>query len=140
KFIAPSALRRMDRFSQMASLAGHLAMSDSQIKPQDPARIATVFGLGYGAIHASFEFEDSVLKFGDASPSPTVFSRSVSNAITSTVATHLKLEGPSFTITSLEATTAGVFAITANLLVSQMADFVLIGLGDEYHPARGYAT
>ena len=108
RFVPKRALRRIDRFNRMALMASFLALEDSGITITDRTRVGIVFGSGYGPLSTTFGFLDSLIEFGDKCASPTLFANSVHNALASQVSISMKIEGPSLTVTSFEATFGAV--------------------------------
>ena len=140
RFVARPALRRMDRFIQMALLSSYLAIEDSGVTLGDRTRIGIIFGSGYGPLQTTFSFLDSLIDFGDKCASPTLFANSVHNSLASHVSILLKVQGPCLTVTCFEQTTFSVMTTAINWLREGTADYVLAGVGDEYCDVRGYAT
>lgn len=140
RFVARPALRRMDRFIQMALLSSFLAVEDSGVIIDDRTRIGIVFGSGYGPLQTTFSFLDSLIDFGDKCASPTLFANSVHNSLASHVSILLKVQGPCLTVTCFELTTFSVMSTAINYLREGTVDYVLAGVGDEYCDVRGYAT
>lgn len=140
RFVARPALRRIDRFIQMALLSSFLAVEDSGVILEDRTRIGIIFGSGYGPLQTTFSFLDSLIDFGDKCASPTLFANSVHNSLASNVSILLKLQGPCLTVTCFEQTTCAVMSTAINWLHDGSADYVLAGVGDEYCDVRGYAT
>src|SRR3972149_4657831 len=140
RFVARPAMRRMDRFIQMALLSSYLAIEDSGVILDDRTRIGIVFGSGYGPLQTTFSFLDSLIDFGDKCASPTLFANSVHNSLASHVSILLKIQGPCLTVTCFEQTTFSVMSTAINWLREGTADYVLAGGGDEYCDVRSYAT
>lgn len=140
RFVARSALRRIDQFIQMALLSSFLAVEDSGVIIEDRRRIGIVFGSGYGPLKTTFSFLDSLIDFGDKCASPTLFANSVHNSLASHVSILLKIQGPCLTVTCFEQTTYSVMSTAINWLENGTVDYVLAGVGDEYCDVRGYAT
>ncbi|MCC6544382.1 MAG: beta-ketoacyl synthase chain length factor [Nitrospirae bacterium] len=140
RFVSRPAMRRMDRFIQMALLSSYLAIEDSGIILDDRTRVGIIFGSGYGPLQTTFSFLDSLIDFGDKCASPTLFANSVHNSLASHVSILLKLQGPCLTVTCFEQTTFSVMSTAINWLRDGTADYVLAGVGDEYCDVRGYAT
>jgi hypothetical protein len=140
KFVQPTSLRRMTRFSQMALLAAHLAVKDSGINLKGTTRAGIVFGSAYGPLQAGFSFLDSLIDGSDSCPSPTSFATSVHNSMASLVSISLQIHGPSLTLSAFDLTCSSVLEIAELWLQTGELDYVLAGLGEEYCDVRGYAT
>ena len=140
RFIPSRASRRMDNFTKMALLSSCLALEDAGLVLEDKTRVGIVFGTGYGPLQTTFGFLDSILDSGDKCASPTLFATSVHNSPASQISIHLKIQGPCQTISCFHRTTANVFLTAQGWLEQEAADFVLVGVGDEYCAVRGYAV
>jgi len=140
RYVARPALRRIDRFNQMALLSSFLAIDDSGIIPEDRERIGIVFGSGYGPLQTTFSFLDSLIDFGDRCASPTLFANSVHNSLASQASILLKIQGPCLTISCFEQTTCSVMSTAISWLREGIVDYVLAGVGDESCDVRSYAT
>ncbi|MFW5870319.1 MAG: beta-ketoacyl synthase N-terminal-like domain-containing protein [Candidatus Sumerlaeota bacterium] len=139
-FVKPRSLRRLDRFTRMALLASYLAREDCDVEwPGDSTRVGLVFGSGHGPLETTFAFQDSLIESGDQCASPTAFANSVHNSQASQVAISMGIQGPCQTVTTQGQTPAGALGIASSWLRREMVDYVLVGLGDEYDPLRGYA-
>ncbi len=138
KYIPKASLRRLDNFSKMAILASSKAIEDSEIYFENKTKIGIIIGSAYGPFQTTFQFLDSIIDFGDKCASPTLFATSVHNSIASQISIINKIEGPCHTITCFENSAVSAFLTARNWLLNGIADFVLLGIGDEYHPVRGY--
>jgi len=132
--------RRMEPFVQMGVLACHRALRDAAISVSADKRIGIVFGSAYGCMNASFSFQDSIIDYGDACPSPTHFVNSVNNTPASQISMSLDIQGPCISVSCFEMTTASVMQCAWNLLETDMADVVLACIGEENGDIRQYAT
>ncbi len=139
-YLSARARRRMEPFAQMAVLACCLALNDAGVDSWGNKRIGIVFGSAYGSLNASFAFQDSIIDYGDECPSPIQFVNSVHNSMLSEVSIALKIKGPCTTVTCFEMTTALVMQTARDLLVTDMADLVIAGIGEENTEVRKYAT
>lgn len=140
RFMPKRSLRRLDKFVRLALLASFLAVEDSGLELPDRARVGVVFGTGYGPLGTTFEFQDTIINDGDKCASPTAFAGSVHNAPASQTAIALGLEGPCQTLTTFGHTAEGVLQTAEAWLREGLADLVLAGLGDEFHPVGAYAA
>ncbi len=139
RFVPRRALRRLDSFTRMALLSSFLALEDAGLIIEDKTRIGVVFGTGHGPLKTTFQYQDKIIDDGDAGASPTLFANSVHNALASQVSIFTGIEGPCLTITSFELTATEVLTTAAAWLQRGTVDHVLLGVGDEYCAALGYA-
>ncbi|MEO5357879.1 MAG: beta-ketoacyl synthase chain length factor [Nitrospirae bacterium YQR-1] len=139
-YISPALLRRIDPLAQKALLCSILALKDAGIVDDTNKNIGIVTGTGYGCLNASFNFQDSLIDYGDSAPSPTDFINSVHNSICAQISIALKITGPVTTISSFELTTAQVIETAAAWLKQDSCDYVFACIGDENHMLRNYAT
>jgi 3-oxoacyl-[acyl-carrier-protein] synthase II len=141
RFVPRASLRRIDHFSQMALLAANLAIEDSTTPlPKDTSRIGIIFGSAYGPAFTTLRFLDGVIDFGDNCGSPTLFTNSVHNSLASLVSMSLHILGPSLTVTCFHQTARAIFETAELWLDNEVVDRVLLGLGDENCPVRGYSV
>jgi 3-oxoacyl-[acyl-carrier-protein] synthase II len=140
RFLPRTALRRIDRLSQMSLLSSFLAIEDSGLALEDRTRVGIVFGSGYGPVQSTLDFHYSLIDCDDLLASPTMFANSVHNALTSQATISLKINGPCLTVTSFEQTAHSVFSTAMGWLSGGQVDYVLCGVGDEYCALRGYVT
>lgn len=140
RFMQPRRLRRIDPFLRMALLAAHLAIEDSQLELPQKHRVGVLMGSGHGPLGNTFGFQDSVIDYGEKCGSPLLFANSVHNALSAQISIALGLTGPGHTITAFNSTTTEMFRAAGCWLESQMADYVLVGAGEEVHPVGQYVT
>ncbi len=139
-YVPRRSLRRLDRFTRMAMLASYMAREDCDVDwPEDSSRVGLVFGSGHGPQETTFAFQDTLIDSGDKCASPTAFANSVHNSQASQVAISMGIQGPCQTVTSHGQTLAGALGMASSWLQRDQVDLVLLGLGDEYDPLRGYA-
>ncbi len=139
-FVPRRSLRRLDRFTRIAMQASYMAREDCDVDwPEDTSRVGLVFGSGHGPQETTFAFQDTLIDSGDKCASPTAFANSVHNSQASQVAISMGIQGPCQTVTSHGQTLAGALGMAASWLQRDQVDLVLLGLGDEYDPLRGYA-
>jgi hypothetical protein len=140
EYLPVRARRRMELFTQKGIWACHLALKDAGIDAPANKRIGIVFGSAYGCANASFAFQDSVIEYGDACPSPTHFVNSVHNTPVSQMSLSLNIQGPCATVSCFEMTTASVIQTAWDFLAMDMADVVVAAIGEEDGEIRQYAT
>ncbi len=137
-YLPKRALRRIDHYSRMALLGAFLALEDAGELESDRKRMGVIIATGYGALHTSFDFMDSVIDFGDPLASPTLFSNSVHNAAAAHVSIFLKATGPSLTVSQFEMSIPSALISAVSWLEQGRVDSVLFGGVDEYCDVLGY--
>lgn len=142
KFISRFSLRRLDKFSKSALLSVNLAIENakSMLSPDQlqPENMNIVFGTAYGPFTNTFGFLDSIIEFGDKCASPTMFASSVHNSLASQVSIAIKITGFAQTITCFHQTLITTLQTAEALLKSSPNSNILLGVGDEWMPVRGY--
>ncbi len=125
-------IRRADRFSKMAVLAGCDAMEDSGIVFDDkPSSVGIIVAASFGPHVTTFRFLDDILDYGDANVSPTVFSHSVHNAAASYIAYVLGTRGPTLTLTQFSFPFHQAIILAESWLNEGRCEYVLVGTVDE---------
>ena len=137
-YINPRKIRRLDSFSKTALLSAFLAIKDSGIILADSARTGIIIGTGNGPLNTTFEFLDNIIDYGDESSSPLLFANSVHNAAASHISMIMGITGPCLALTTFEHTVSNVFKTAEYWLKSGQVDYVLAGVGDEYHKTADY--
>lgn len=139
RFVAPPALRRMNRFAKMAVLGGSLAMEDAGWAiPSRRDDIGLVIASGYGASQSTFDFLDSMIDGEGQFPSPTLFSNSVHSSAASYLSIALNLGGPCLTVSQFEMSTVSALLTARQWLMEGQVEAVLFGAVDEICPVLGY--
>lgn len=125
-------IRRADRFSKMAVLAGWDALKDSGIVFDDkPSSVGIIVAASFGPHVTTFRFLDDILDYGDANVSPTVFSHSVHNAAASYIAYVLGTRGPTLTLTQFSFPFHQAIILAESWLNEGRCEYVLVGTVDE---------
>jgi len=136
--VSKKALRRIDHFSQLALTGACLAMHDAGIQSLDIHTTGLVLCSGYGSAKTTFSFLDSIIDYGDACASPTLFSNSVHNAAAGHISILLGLEGPCLTVSQFEMSVPSALLSAIQWLREKRAEQVLFGAVDEYCDVIGY--
>jgi len=139
RFIPRRALRRIDTFNRMALLASFLAVEDSGVSLEEKHRVGIVFGTGFGPLETTFAYQDTIIDDSDKGASPTLFSGSVHNSPASNASIFMGVRGPCLTITNFARSTTEMLRTAQIWLDRGVVDYVLAGVGDEYHAVMGYA-
>jgi len=137
-FVPKRALRRIDRFSQMAILGAYLSLQDAGMPSLNAKRTGLIVCSGYGPSQTTFSFLDSIINDGDACASPTLFSNSVHNSAAGHISILLKLGGPCLTVSQFEMSVPSALMSACRWLDEGRVDQVLFGAVDEYCDVLGY--
>ena len=121
------ALRRLDRFSQLALLGASQALEDAGLSLEEPGTVGLILATGHGAAGRNFAFTDSVAEHGDALASPLLFSSSVANAAAANVSILLGATGPGLTVCQEELCLASALLSAQAWLAEGRVDLVLLG-------------
>jgi 3-oxoacyl-[acyl-carrier-protein] synthase II len=139
EFISPKKLRRVNKYSQLATLAARLALQDAGFDSLPcNANIAVIVACGYGASTTTFKFLDDVILEGDEFASPTQFSNSVHSSAASHITILLEIQGPCLTVTQFEMSPVAALLNTQTWLKEKRVDAVLLGSVDEINPVLLY--
>jgi len=138
--ITSGALRRADRFTKMAVLAAHDAMTDSGLDQSiDKADLGIIGSTYFGPHVTTFHFLDEILDYGHKGVSAIAFSHSVHNSAVSYVALSLECRGPTLTLTDFSFPFQSAL-LTAKMWLSQeRCDHVLAGYVEECGKVMEYA-
>ncbi len=134
--IKPTALRRMDRFSQMAVSACRMALADAALAPSaaEADAMGVVVGCAYGNLLETETFLAGLIAKGPTLANPMIFPNLVLNAAAGYVAIELGLRGPNSTVCRNEVSGEAALALAYDTIVCGHADVVLAGGGDEISP------
>lgn len=125
-------MRRADRFTRMAVLAAADAVADAGLDiPPGSSGVGIVMSSGLGSHATAFRFLDEMLEYGEAGPSPTLFSRSVQNAAASHVALHLGAHGPATTLTQFHLSFHQALLLASAWMSEGRCSHVLVGATEE---------
>ncbi|MEN6337882.1 MAG: beta-ketoacyl synthase N-terminal-like domain-containing protein [Phycisphaerales bacterium] len=139
RFVAPAALRRMNRFAKMAVLGGALALEDAGWSvPLRRNDVGLVIASGYGASKSTFDFLDSMIDGEGRFPSPTLFSNSVHSSAASHLSIAMELGGPCLTVSQFEMSPLSAMLTARQWLAEGEVEAVLFGAVDEICPILGY--
>ncbi len=136
--VPPRSVRRLDQFAKSFIYAARLAVTDCSIELPEPERIGVVTGTAYASLATSLSLLDDFLSDGDDAGSPFKFTTAVNNASATLVATSLDARGPCLSVLGFRDIMFNVLQIASAWLEQGMADVVVAGAGDEFHPLVGY--
>jgi 3-oxoacyl-[acyl-carrier-protein] synthase II len=128
QIIGESALRRMDRFTQMAMVATHRALKQArlEITPERAPRIGLIFNTCFGPFHSTRKYIIKVIRDGAKRASAAVFPNTVHNAFTGLITMDLKALGSNSTVSGYNAVCYGL-----DLIRNGYDDAVIVGGCDE---------
>ena len=123
-------LQLLDRFSQLAVIAAKEALADSNIPVKPLNNIAVIIGSGNGGKHTDEEGYYRLYKQGNPRVHPFMIPKGMHSAVASNVSRHLKLNGPTFSVSS--ACSSGAHAIMQGTMMVQMGvvDQAIVGGSD----------
>jgi 3-oxoacyl-[acyl-carrier-protein] synthase II len=131
-------LRRSDKFSRMSVLAAADAVACSGMGSLEGKRAGVILSTAFGPHVTTFGFLDTILDYGDANVSPSIFSNSVHNAAASYIAQSLNIQGPTMTITQFFHSCQNALQLARLWLEERRCDYVLAGAVDQYGDVMRY--
>lgn len=139
-----SVKRRMSRISKMYFATALEAIEDafgSQKKFQevDPVRVGLVVGSGLACLDSANQYQRRVILEGPTGASPSMFAKSIQNAIASHLSISFGIQGPSSTVTTMEQTTIGSLRLGWDWIQAGIVDHVLVVVGEEMSDYQPYA-
>ena len=111
QFMAPSVVRRTDRFVHLGIAASRLALLDSglDLGSEDPKRIGCIIGSGLGGVLFHEDQIERACEKGLNRLSPQCVPRITPNAVSGHIAIEFSLRGPNMTISA--ACASGTIAL-----------------------------
>jgi hypothetical protein len=134
------ALRQLDHFSRTALLCALNALEDAGISESPLRDTGIILASGYGPATPTFEFQDSILAYGELLASPLAFSRSVQNIPAATLAVMLHMVGPCATVCRGDFPVADALCVARQWLEEGRVERVLFGAVDELTPLLAQLT
>jgi hypothetical protein len=135
-YIARAPLRRLGRFERIALLAAIKCLEHNNGKwtqlPCLPERMGVAIATCYGPVDSTFAFFDSVIGNGHQLASPTSFSTSVYNILSSIITMNLSITGPATTVSQGIHSLGAAISLAGLWLKQNMADCVLLGVVEQY--------
>jgi 3-oxoacyl-(acyl-carrier-protein) synthase len=124
--------RRLDRLSAWALVASSLAIQDAGIdlSQVDRARVAVVFGTGFGCAELTESFFQSAAVNGWSGTDPSPFPEGLANSPASHVALLHGLRGPNITVGNKGVAGESALIQAASLLRHGQADLAIVLAGD----------
>ncbi len=128
-YIDKRELRRLDRFTQLALIAAHLALQDAglELDQEDRTRIGTLIGTGIGGMHTWQEQSRILFEKGGTRLSPFFIPMMIANMASGQLAMKYSLMGPSSTVVTACATGSDAIGNAFRVIQLGEADVMLTG-------------
>ncbi|KAF0241355.1 MAG: putative 3-oxoacyl-acyl-carrier-protein synthase, partial [Planctomycetota bacterium] len=130
KWIAPAAIRRLDRTGMVAIIAAKLALADARLDVP-LHRIAIVIGAGGCGVTTTTGFHRRLVETAGTDPNPMAFPNTVPNAAAGQIAIATGITGFNTTLVQTGASGEDAIAVAADLLAAGRCDAALAGGIDE---------
>ncbi|RDI96177.1 beta-ketoacyl-[acyl-carrier-protein] synthase II [Meiothermus sp. QL-1] len=129
EYIERRELRRLDRFTQLALIAGQLALEDAglELSREDPTRIGTLVGTGIGGMITWQEQSRVLFEKGGTRLSPFFIPMMIANMASAQLAMKYGLMGPSSTVVTACATGSDAIGNAFRVIQLGEADVMLTG-------------
>jgi 3-oxoacyl-[acyl-carrier-protein] synthase II len=120
---------RLDRFTQLALLAAHEALTDAGLDTEawDGARVGVVIGCGMGGMATVEKQHTRLLGHGAATVSPLSIPMIIPNMVAGEIALVHGARGPSLVTSTACASGATAIATARDLLLADRCDIVIAG-------------
>src|SRR5262245_23576656 len=128
-FTEKKEIKRLDRFSQFAMVAGYEAVIDSGLdfSKEDPFRCGVILGSGIGGLH---EIEDGCLKLYEKGPdrvSPFVVPKMMLNAAGGNLSIRYGLKGINYSVATACASANNAIGDAMQTIQRDVADVIISG-------------
>jgi 3-oxoacyl-[acyl-carrier-protein] synthase II len=121
-------IRRLDRYTLLAHVAGSQAIRDAGLEPdKNPTRYGALIGSGDGGVYSHLDNISRIVKSGMQSVSPFYIINAIPSTATGFFAQYFNLQGPCFSVSSACATSNHAMALAAMLIKWGMADAIIAG-------------
>lgn len=129
EFLTRKRIRRMSRFSQIASCAAVQAVRDAglELDSYDSFRVGTVIGTAAGDYVNLEDQHRTLLEKGPGFGNPLAVPMIIPNMSSANIGIDLKITGPNMGVTTACASGAHALALAAMILRSGGADIMLAG-------------
>jgi 3-oxoacyl-[acyl-carrier-protein] synthase II len=127
--IDAKAVRRLDRFVQLALVAAHEAVADSgfDVSKEDPFRCGCILGSGIGGL-AEFESgHNDLLTKGPNRLSPFVIPKMIANSAAGNISIRYHLQGPNTTVSTACSSAAHAIGDAMRQIAYGFADVMVTG-------------
>ena len=128
-FMDPKAARRMDRFSQFASVASDMAIEDSSINLDaiDKNRVAVLIGTGIGGMDTFYKNCIAFEKYGPKGISPFFIPMLIPDIASGHVSIKYGFRGPNYCAVSACATGSHNIGLAYDAIRNGQSDFAVCG-------------
>ncbi len=128
-YMSKKEAKRMDRFTQFAVAASHLALADSKIDLEkiDADRFGVVIGSGIGGILTLEDEHRKLIEKGPSRISPFLIPMMISNMATGQVSMSFNAKGPNFSVVTACASGTNAIGEAYKLIQRGDADLMLTG-------------
>jgi 3-oxoacyl-(acyl-carrier-protein) synthase len=119
----------LDRCSEFALAAVHLALEDAQIDREalEHTRFGLCLGTAYGCLDSLMNMTERVQKKGARFASPLIFTHAFANSPTSLAAIEFRIQGPTATFCVGDVSAAAALQYAFDVLRHGRADLILAG-------------
>ncbi len=129
EYLSKKRIRRMSRFSQIASCAALQAVRDAglDLEKYDPLRVGTVIGTAAGDYMNLEDQHRTLLEKGPGFGNPLAVPMIIPNMSSANIGIDLKITGPNMGVATACASGAHAVALAAMILRNGGADIMLAG-------------
>lgn len=135
-WIAAGMWRRFDPLTRwiISTLAQSGLPADDDGRPHLSPDIALVHGTGWGSVHSTYRFAETMAAHGDGKASPTPFVSSIHSASAGALGELLGIHGPCTTVSQGDASCLAALRWADAMLVAGRAPAVLLVWADLHNP------
>ncbi len=128
-YLPPRELKRVDRFSQFALVAGVDAVKDSglDLSSYDPFRLGVIVGSGIGGINEMETQERKLLSKGPSKVSPFTVPKMMLNAAGGQLSIRFGLRGPNYAVATACASATNAMGDAYKAIQYDDADIMVTG-------------
>lgn len=129
EYLDKREMRRLDRFTQLALIAGGIAIQDSGLNPEteDRTRIGTLIGTGIGGMEIWTEQTKVMLEKGAHRLSPLFIPMMIANMASGQLAMKYGFMGPASTVVTACATGSDAIGSAMRVIQLDEADVMVAG-------------
>jgi len=140
-YVEKKSLKRMDRFTQFAMAAAHLAIEDSKLDPakENLERVGVIVGSGIGGLQTIEDEHAMLAARGPKRVSPFLIPRLISNIAPGEIAIKWGFTGPNYAVSSACSTANHAIGDAMRLLRYGDADVMVAGGTEAAITPLGYA-
>jgi len=129
EYIDKRELRRLDRFSQLALIAAHLALQDAglNVEAEDRTRVGTLVGTGIGGMETWTDQSKIMFERGAQRLSPFFIPMMIANMASGQIAMKYGFMGPASTVVTACATGSDSIGTAMRIIQLDEADVMVAG-------------